>query len=95
MGTADAADAAAEKVETAAAAVWVAQVVGKADSAKAPVMAGGAERPLVVVANMAALAGLKGLARQVARGPTGGGRVLVVRLGVQAARVVAWVVLVG
>jgi hypothetical protein len=78
-----------------AAAARVAQVVGKADSAEAAVMAAGGDRPSVVVANMAALMGLKGLARQVARGLTGGERVLVVRLGVRAARVVAWVVLVG
>lgn len=50
MGTADAAVAAAETVETAAAAVWVAQVAGKADSAEAPVMAGGADRPSVAAA---------------------------------------------
>ena len=50
MVTANAAVAAAETVETAAAAVWVAQVVGKADSAEAPVMAGGADRPSVAAA---------------------------------------------
>ena len=42
--------AAAETVETAAAVVCVAQVVGKADSAEAPVMAGGADRPSVAAA---------------------------------------------
>ena len=62
MGTAVAADAAAEKVETAAAAVWVAQVVGKADSAEAPVMAGGADRPTEAgaAAKVAAAAGVGG-----------------------------------